>query len=922
MKPLQLTMAAFGSYRHETTIDFRRLGSSGLYLIAGDTGAGKTLIFDAITYALYGEASGDSRASILLRCASASPDEPTYVLFHFSVGDKEYSVRRSLAYMRPAKRQGASGMVEEKGDAVLCRPDGTTVSGLKAVTPAVVEIIGVDRSQFTQIAMIAQGEFRALLAADTNKRLEIFRKIFKTDRYKGFQEALGLEARRLKGVLDSHRASLQQYMAGIACAPDDPLADQVGKARAGELLTDDAVALLEQLIDREEATSSETAKTLAQEEELLAVLNTRKGKALEREQTAKQLNEAQQQAAQRRQQLETLKAALATAQGRKPEAETLKQQATALQTLLPDYETLDRLQRETVQLEQSITHDQQALESGRQTQQTQSQSLQQEKAEQQTLADAGTQKAELEKQLTQTTDRQRQLQTLQTALAKLKNDCENYRQQQSRYQEAYGRYEQQQQCHEQLRKAFLDAQAGLMASALLDGQPCPVCGATHHPRKAVLGLQPPTQAAVDQADNDAKQLRRTAEQLSARVGELRGIIDTQTQHCNELLNNLLQPMPLSEAPAAVADALARTQEQFTSLNSQLSIQEQRLARKADLDRLIPLHEQQLATLTEQLSKTEQQLATRRATLDSGKQQLEQLASRLPLPSKPQALSRIQQLQQQAVTLEQTAQKAEQDYNQCDKQVAELQKVVDSCQTLLQQSEALDLAALRQEKSSREAHIAELRRAQQALAIRLNANRTTLENIRLKASESAQTESRYRPILALAQTANGDIPGKEKIKFETYMQIVYFDRFLHHANHRLAVMSGGQYELKRRTQARNRSFQSGLDLNIIDHHNGTERDVDTLSGGEAFMASLSLALGLADEVQQTAGGVRIESMFVDEGFGTLDSEAQQAALRALNDLTTGDRLVGIISHVEYLAERIDKKILVTKDRECGSTAVVV
>jgi len=171
---------------------------------------------------------------------------------------------------------------------------------------------------------------------------------------------------------------------------------------------------------------------------------------------------------------------------------------------------------------------------------------------------------------------------------------------------------------------------------------------------------------------------------------------------------------------------------------------------------------------------------------------------------------------------------------------------------------------------------------------------------------------------MAQTANGEIVGKEKIKFETYMQIVYFDRFLHHANNRLAVMSGGQYELTRRRAVRNRSFQTGLDLNIIDHQSGTEREVDTLSGGEAFMASLSLALGLADEVQSTAGGVRIESMFVDEGFGTLDSDAQQAALRALSDLTTGNRLVGIISHVEYLAERIDKKILVSKSSEAGST----
>ena len=922
MKPLRLTMAAFGSYRHETTIDFRRLGNNGLYLIAGDTGAGKTLIFDAITYALYGEASGESRTTSLLRCSWATPEEPTYVELLFSVGDNEYTVWRQLPYVRPVNRKGTVTMVEKKADAVLHRPDGSAISGIKAVTPAVTEIIGIDRRQFTQIAMIAQGEFRALLAADTNKRLEIFRKIFKTDRYKAFQEYLILEARRRKGVLEGYRASLLQYMAGITCAPDDPHADAVAKACAGEMMTDDAVALLEHLIAQEEATTATLTKALAQEEEQMALLNTRMGKALERENTVRQMADAQQQATLRRAQLEPLKNALAAAQGRKPEAENLKQQATALQTLLPDYEILDRVEREVATLQKEILRQQQAIDKGKEDHQRQSAVLQQEKAEQMTLSDAGAQKAEIEKQQAQAVERHRQLKELQGALTKLQNDCNVYRQQQTLYQQAYQHYEERQRHHESLHKAFLDAQAGLMAATLQEGTPCPVCGATHHPHKATLGQQAPTEAAVEQADKDTHQARQAAERQSYKVAELRGTIDAETQQCNQLSTTLLPDIPLGEAPTTAARAIADASALIAQLTTRLTTVAAQLSRKAELDKLVPEHEQRLTILAEQLTQTAQQIATHQATLASVDQQRQQLKARLQYPGKAQAEKGIRQFLQQAAAIEQAVQKAEQAYNQCDKQAAESQKVVDACRTLLEQSEAQDLVALRQEKGIREAHIGEVRHNIQTSVIRLNTNRNALEHIRTVAAQVMAAEEEYRPVLTLALTANGEVTGKEKIKFETYMQIVYFDHFLHHANNRLAVMSGGQYELKRRTQARSRSYQSGLDLNIIDHHNGTEREVGTLSGGEAFMASLSLALGLADEVQQAAGGVRIESMFVDEGFGTLDSEAQQAALRALNDLTTGNRLVGIISHVEYLAERIDKKILVRKDIEQGSSAEIV
>lgn len=914
MKPLQLKMAAFGSYRQETVIDFRLLGGSGLYLIAGDTGAGKTLIFDAITFALYGEASGDSRASSMLRCTYASPDEKTYVELLFSVGGTEYTVHRSLAYMRPAKRSGGSGLVEEKADATLYRPDGTIVNGLKTVNPAVIDIMGVDRSQFTQIAMIAQGQFRELLSADTNRRLDIFRKIFKTDRYKRFQEVLSDEARRLRQELAGSRDLQHQLMASIAALPDIPRHEAVAQARAGEMLTADALTLIAELIEADDEASRTTTETLTRQEELLALLNTRIGKAQERDRTAARLAAALEREQRLAVHLEALKAALATARDRKPQAEQLKQQATALQTLLPDYEALERQRREAEATARDIENRQTAVSRQRTAVEQLQKQLEHDKAEQQALASAGTAKAELESRQHLLAERQKALQALAADLARLQQGCSLYRQEYEQYRQSYNRYTQRQQRHETLRRAFLDAQAGLMAAQLDEGLPCPVCGATHHPAKAALSHEAPTEAAVQQAADEAEASRRETERLSSQAGERKGGIDTLTQHCNTQTATLLGAMDLAAAPAATREAIAQTATQQNDLQQQIAAEMQRLARKAQLDQQVPAAERQLKEASDRVGEEEKTLASLRATLASAESQRKALADKLPLATKQQAEERIASLLAQARAIEGQAEKAEKDYAECDKQTAEARKEIATCRDLLAQSEALDTTALGEERRRMEAHIGELRHTREAVAIRLDTNRRIHTALADKARQTEATETRYRWLNAMAQTANGDITGKEKIKFETYMQIVYFDRFLHHANNRLAVMSSGQYELTRRRSARHLGLQSGLDLNIIDHQNGTEREVDTLSGGEAFMASLSLALGLADEVQSTAGGVKIESMFVDEGFGTLDSDAQQAALRALGDLTTGDRLVGIISHVEYLADRIDKKILVTKDNQ--------
>ena len=254
MRPLKLTLSAFGPYAGRVDLDLARLGEQGLYLITGDTGAGKTTLFDAITYALYGEPSGENRDPSMFRSKYAQPDTPTWVELTFSYGGKTYVVRRNPEYERPAKKGG--GTTLQRADAELTLPDGGLVTKAREVNRAIVEIIGLDRSQFAQIAMIAQGDFLKLLLADTRSRQEIFREIFKTRYYMVFQERMKGEAGALQRDCEAARASVQQYIGGVVCREGDPLLPRVQRARAGELPFQETVALIEALIggDREEET--------------------------------------------------------------------------------------------------------------------------------------------------------------------------------------------------------------------------------------------------------------------------------------------------------------------------------------------------------------------------------------------------------------------------------------------------------------------------------------------------------------------------------------------------------------------------------------------------------------------------------------------------------------------------------------------
>ena len=470
-------------------------------------------------------------------------------------------------------------------------------------------------------------------------------------------------------------------------------------------------------------------------------------------------------------------------------------------------------------------------------------------------------------------------------------------------------------------KAFLDEQAGIIASSLSVGMPCPVCGSTEHPHLAVLSEDAPTEAQVKAAKAAYEKAQRETEQASGNASTQRGIVNSAEDAIRKAIVPLLGEIPLEDAQAAAKAQEAALTGEITDAEQKLAFLRRQASRKAQLDGLIPQKEAALLTLDTALTNAKAQLAGLSASLSELNAQIGTLRSRLPFPDKAAALTEKATLEKQRSGLKAALTAAEAAHSACKEELAGIRAAMEQLRGQLAAEPEADAEVLEARKADLIARKNDITKAQKDLHARITANASAQGNIAAKAREMEALETRYAWMKALSDTANGTVTGKDKIMLETYIQTTYFDRILERANIRLRKMSGGQYDLKRRGKATNQRSQSGLELDIMDHINTTERSVNTLSGGEAFLASLALALGLSDEVQMSTG-IHLDTLFVDEGFGSLDSEALGKAYLTLAGLTEGNRLVGIISHVAELKEKIDRQIVVKKELSGGSRATII
>ena len=1341
MRPQKLTISAFGPYAGKTEIDFSRQGDRGLFLITGDTGAGKTTIFDAIAFALYGEASGNVREAGMFRSKYAGEEMPTFVELEFVYREKRYRIRRNPEYLRPKGR--GTGYTMQKADAELTFFDGRQpVTRMREVTRAVEEVIGLDYRQFTQIAMIAQGDFQKLLLAGTQERGEIFRQIFHTGLYQEVQNRLRDAAKERWKEYDEIRRSISQYLSGAVCEGSPEISLELESLRKVKFegRVGRGLELLQELLGQDEAALEQMDEQLSGLDEKIQQEDQLLGKAEHFRQTAVLLEEKREALKEKRQALEQAGEIREKALQSGAEEEELAALIRQAEENLERYHAMEKLQEQmelqafriaeerekrekavlrvgTLKLEigekkreqetletageerERLLHRKEGMEKHREGLRRQGEQYLEIQAERETreaareralaqekslageLEEAGQQaeslrdrdavlvgltgsrerlekeKAELEacrrewdevrgqqekaeETLAGLTEQERawkeMLGKLQEELRPLKNAeseeleyrhraerqkqvledflghekrWKGYEKKREKQQENYGaaveEWERLRNAYYELEQRFFDAQAGMLAEHLKEGEKCPVCGALHHPEPAALAGEVPEKRELDEkkkvlskaerkveklsgeirhlseqmdetegellrigegalrlsgeetrlsgegerlsgdgerlyagtaqppggearrredasegmksgraeaekaemfADGEAapgisvieqdvrdagavnagrlaemrqnlqmhleelqkqqegakekkerydagkqetealegrlaglgeqgKDLRADVDllagrsmalgkQLDDRLGrieearteqdarrkskgadvraavleaedasafktaadgkrkaalesalcclaeqleeislreqqaqkdlELRGrLLETvrklekKLEKCRETIRGqsscleilrsrrgenrkqmealLLAPgMPWGDSYGNAAEMgdhdLLRTVTgagqlldlELAGLESGIAENRRNIKRKKHLDKEIPKLEEEMRREEEEAGRSELLLTRMDTERKLWKEQREDLEEILGEQTREEAEEKAGEIREKLRFLQKEREKAEQNFQRRREELTALQAAVQALEA--QQSEepleAEEILERKRQWTEEKARLSGKRAERYAAGKK---NRDIYEAVCDRQQMMIAVEQEYVWVKALSDTANGTLTGKRKIELETFIQMTYFDRILRRANLRLMTMSSGQYELKRQEDGDGKREKAGLELNVIDHYNGTERSVKTLSGGESFQASLSLALGLSDEIQSCAGGIRLDAMFVDEGFGSLDEEALNQAVKALAGLTEGNRMVGIISHVAELKERIERKIVVTKLR---------
>ena len=920
MRPLMLKLSAFGPYADKTEIDFTKLGTGGIYLITGDTGAGKTTIFDAITYALYGNPSGNNREVSMFRSKYAQPDVPTQVELTFDYYGKKYVVQRNPEYERANKR--GEGTTKQLAGAQFIYPDGRVVTKIKEVDQAVKDVMGIDRNQFCQIAMIAQGDFLKLLLASTKERMEIFRHIFKTEGFSRLQERLKKESGAVGEECTFLRNSILQYMGGIVCEEDlvyHPLAEQ---AKKGELTIEDTLKLIEKLLEEEGAKEKRLEEKRRKLQKELDEIKARIIKGKEAVRAGKELEENERRYEQLTLQSVQLEEGYKEAKGQQEESKKDSQTLGEIKVALAEYDELERGNLQLVRNQNFLQKAKEELCKNEEEIKKLEKELILFREEEKGLQKAGEEKVRLEAEKKKKEEQYQSLRTLFYQIQEAKQLQDTYQKEVTVYKQKAEKLEKTEADFRVKNKAYLDAQAGILAENLKEGEPCPVCGAVDHPKPAPKSSYVPNRQELEKLQEIITKENEEVKAASQKAGTVKGALEEKQKAVEVTKSLLMGEESFENLSQAVKEKALAIREEGQKIEKEIEKESQKLQRREYLQKIIPAREKAIEEEKRKSLQLKEESGKRLGENETLKERLIILKEKLLYESKEKAQEVIQQLMDNIGRRQMQLEKKEREWNGCKEQLISLTSAKKEILKRLEGRENIQLELELQQQRYLEEEQGRIEKEEKRVHSAIRANKEALHHILQKSEALQKLEKKYSWVKNLSNTANGTLAGKEKIMLETYIQMNYFDRIIARANVRLMIMTEGQYDLIRSKEALTKQGQSGLDLNVIDHYNGSERSVRSLSGGEAFKASLALALGLSDEIQSSCGGIKLETMFVDEGFGSLDEDSLSQAMKALSQLADNHRLVGIISHVGELKQKIDKQIVVTKDKAGGSRAQVV
>lgn len=916
MRPLTLTLSAFGPYADLTVIDLSSLGSTGIYLITGDTGAGKTSIFDGISYALFGSPSGETRSTTELRSHYAKEDTATFVELSFLYKNHQYSIKRSPEYQR-AKLRGA-GTVKQAKSVEFTTKSGQLLTKEAEVNQAILELLGITREQFTQVAMIAQGDFMKVLHASTKDRQDIFRKLFATDAYHRLADSLKAHSAQMKQDCKELTSKVQQQVEGIAYLPEQ---------EAVFLTLKETGNSEEILLFLTETMAQQRAKQTALEDKRNALKQA--FSALTEGKTQEELKQKLRESLQAEEKsLETLLPQVAEAEGlyeqllsKASEQKARELEIAELRAHVPLYGELAEIVRALSLCQEQILQKKEALAQNQHSTTEVGETLTKGKSRLDSLKDVPVLLLETKNNLAQAQEKALRLQAFSKSLQEVEDIQGLLTKAQEKYSTLSDIAANEHHLYQQKNSKFLDQQAGILAGEL-EGKACPVCGSWEHPNPATIEENAPTEEDVKQAKLVYEQAQEQASQASLDSHKRKGQHEEKLRAVEALGQSLFPDT--TDYGAQIALELSALQERLTTDSSVLASYEQQILEKNKLEQDLPQLETQLATLTADAEQYRLDLLSLEKDLLQYQSSQQEKRNTLRYGSQEEALAVERRL-----IAENTA------YEQAVSHSATEKKSLDDQKTTLISSIETRKKDIANQKASIAGSYQEILQAlvdnEQAQAQGEEESRilvTALEQNQLLFTRYGETvqaleESRKKYIWmeSLSQTANGTLNEKQKVALETFVQMNYFHRVLGKANTRLMEMSSGQYELQRRKETAGNK-QSGLELDILDHYSGKTRSVKTLSGGESFKASLALALGLSDEIQCNAGGIQLDTMFIDEGFGSLDETSLRQALTVLHGLSGGERLVGIISHVAELKDKIHQKIVVTNTGGLGTSVEIV
>lgn len=907
MKPLHLTMSAFGPYADKIEVPFERFGESGLYLVTGDTGAGKTTIFDAITFALYGESSGKVRDSSMLRSDYASPTQKTDVCLTFSYKGEIYKVERTPQYER-AKARG-DGTTKEVASATLIYPDGKVLTGVKQVTTAITELIGIDSKQFAQIVMIAQGDFLELLLADTVKRSGIFRKIFNTEKIQLFQKNIKQQALEQKRNLDMQKESVMQYVSQIVCNTTELETLRDGaEIYTLKPLTDE----LEKSIKDDETAYNQSQINLDVIRKTLEQLSSKLDKAKECEKTKKDYESAKQNLDLLKLKIETLEQNLKNAQQNQPECDKLKSEIAKLENEMPIYTALENAEiqvKKASEKQNQLKTEQTKLDLEQETLKTRLSELETLINESQNSA---VELEQLKNIKTSLDNRKNELYEMQTQYEKACQAYKDYQKIKKDFENANAVYNDVNSKFLNYEQLFFSEQAGILAKDLIENTPCPVCGSLHHPKPATLSSSAISQKQLEDAKKLAETARNKMTQASEKSAQIKSIYELAKEQMEKQAVKLFGE---NHDKIGVELEKANEDEQNKRLECENKIKE---CEKKLEDIKNYKNEQELKTKALNINEQNKQkcqadFVTCTAELSSANAQLETLKKQTRYISQALAKEALLNAQNKLNELQKQIETAQTALNNANEQKIKYTTLVRTLSEQLEKMPEQDITALENKYNSLEIEQKQLDTEHKNTFNRISTNKSIYNKIK-DGIAALEKQDKYCTMLKrLSDTANGEISGK-KLTFENYILAFYFEQIVAAANERFYRMTSGQYKLVRRKDGINGRAQGGLELDVMDFYTGKVRNVRTLSGGESFKASLSLALGLSDVIQLGAGGVEIDAMFIDEGFGSLDAESLDTAMRILESLAGDNRQIGIISHVSELRNRIERKILVTRKRQ--------